>query len=147
MRRVHQVLLAVTAALAMGAPMVRAEVVEVQVFDFEFSVNPPDQPILDPTINVGDTVRWVWVSGLHTTTSVEGIAESWASDLRTAPFSFEHTFTQVGEFPYYCVLHGFDNGDGTADGMAGVITVVPEPGTLLFAAAGVLAWVARRRRP
>jgi hypothetical protein len=36
---------------------------------------------------------------------------------------FEHTFSHVGRFWYYCLPHGFDLGNGTAGGMAGTITV------------------------
>jgi plastocyanin len=103
----------------------------------------------DPTINVGDTVVWSFNDfGLgHTVISVAGSAEVFDSGSRTSG-TFQHTFTHAGTFNYYCIFHGFDNGDGTADGMAGTITVVaaPEPGV----AAGVLAfagiWCGRRRK-
>jgi len=75
------------------------------------------------TINVGDTVHWVWNSNFHSTTSVAGIAEQWDSGVHNSGFTFDHTFTQVGSFAYYCQIHGFDNGDGTAGGMSGTITV------------------------
>jgi len=102
----------------------------VHVFSFDFSENPSGQPIVDPTIDLGDTVDWVWDSGFHSTTSVAGLSESWDSGRHSPTFSFDHTFSHVGVFPYYCSVHGFDNGDGTAGGMSGTITVVPEPATL-----------------
>jgi plastocyanin len=128
-------------------PLARAETVEVRVFDFEFSAAPVGEPILDPTINVGDTIRWVWEEGLHNVISVVGIAESWASPLSSqVGFTFEHTFSQEGVFPYYCKVHGFDNGDGTAGGMAGIITVVPEPTVGLLAGAVAAIGLIRRKR-
>lgn len=100
--------------LATAAPS-RADTLEVAVFDNDFAP--------DPTIRVGDTIRWVWQQGSHSTTSVTGSAESWDSGVHNPAFSFEHTFNNVGVFHYYCRLHGSDTGNGTAVGMAGKITV------------------------
>ena len=118
-----------------------AETITVHVFNFEYSVNPAGGPIVDPTIQLGDTIRWVWDNGFHNVQNVNGIPEEFFSEFRSAPYSFEHTFTNVGDWAYYCALHGFDNGDGTAGGMAGIIHVVPEPasGLLLALAGGLLA--------
>ena len=38
--------------------------------------------------------------------------------------TYEHMFTHAGVFNYYCFPHGRDNGDGTAHGMAGSVTVL-----------------------
>jgi plastocyanin len=85
----------------------------------------------DPvTIHVGDTVHWVWDAGPHSTTSVMGVAESWDSGVHNAGFTFDHTFTHAGSFAYYCTIHGVDNGNGTASGMAGMITVASASATL-----------------
>ena len=97
----------------------------VHVFNFEYSINPVGGPIEDATINVGDTIHWQWDSGAHSVTSVGGSVETYDSGILFPPDSFDYTFTQQGVFTYYCTLHGFDNGDGTAVGMAGTITVVP----------------------
>jgi plastocyanin len=75
------------------------------------------------TIQPGDTVRWVWDEGIHSTTSVAGSAETWDSGVHTPSFTFDHTFTTLGTFSYYCSVHGFDRGNGTAGGMSGTITV------------------------
>jgi plastocyanin len=81
------------------------------------------------TIHPNDTIHWVWDSGGHSTTSVAGIAESWNSGVHSPAFTFDHTFTHTGSFPYYCTIHGFDNGDGTAGGMSGTIIVTPSSTT------------------
>ncbi len=97
----------------------------------------------DPTIQVGDTVQWVWDVSNHSTTSVAGQTESWNSGLKSAGATFTHTFTHTGTFNYYCTLHGGDNGDGTARGMSGTVTVVgsgsaPVPVTIPVADQNVL---------
>ena len=68
------------------------------------------------TINVGDTVRWVWGSGGHSVVSgTNGNAvnrfcspSNTGCDnppLSNAGATYEHTFTQAGTFPYYCSVH------------------------------------------
>ena len=95
----------------------------VHVFNFDYSAAPSGPPV-DPTISVGDTIHWQWDSGFHSVTSVAGSVESFGSGVHSSPgFTFDHVFTHAGTFWYYCTLHGFDNGDGTAGNMAGFITV------------------------
>jgi spore coat protein A, manganese oxidase len=101
-----------------------AATVTVYAFNFDFSINPQSQPIADAVINVGDTIRWVKAQGNHTTTSVMGSAETWNGELSSSSPTFDHTFTATGVHVYYCIPHGTDNGDGTAGGMSGTITVL-----------------------
>ena len=62
------------------------------------------------TIHVGDTVRWVWVGGSHSTTSgscqggchPDGLWDSGTGSGMT----FSRTFTQAGTFAYHCIPHG-----------------------------------------
>ena len=63
------------------------------------------------TIHSGDTVRWVWVGGFHSTTSggcsgsactSSGLWDSGAGSGMT----FSRTFAQAGSFPYHCSVHG-----------------------------------------
>ncbi len=64
------------------------------------------------SINVGDTVRWTFAGGTHTTTSDTGL---WNSGSRSSG-TFDHTFTSAGTFGYFCQPHiGF--------GMTGTIAV------------------------
>jgi spore coat protein A len=101
-----------------------AATVDVYVYSFDFSVNPQGQPVIDPIITVGDTIRWVWQEGNHTTTSVAGIPEQWNANISSGSPTFSHTFTNIGSWHYYCIPHGFDNGNQTAGGMAGTVTVL-----------------------
>jgi len=101
--------------------------VTVHVFNNDFSANPKGQAIVDPTIQVGDTVHWVWDEGFHDVRSVNGSAEAFDSGAPTTGATFDHTFTKAGTFTYYCSVHGNDNGNGTASGMAGTITVSAGP--------------------
>jgi len=68
------------------------------------------------TIAVGDTVRWVWGSGGHSVVSgTNGSANNKFcspsdSGCDNPPLSnmgatYEHTFAQAGNFPYYCSVH------------------------------------------
>lgn len=123
---------ATIALFGLTAAPVQADTVTLHIFDFDFGN--AAQEHFDPTIKVGDTIEWVWDANteLHSTTSVAGISESWDSGLFLSRTPFDHTFTHAGDFSYYCSLHGFDLGNQTADGMAGIIHVaaVPEPGLL-----------------
>lgn len=130
------------AALAQAIPGERV----VYVFDFDFSINLPGEPVEDAVILPGQTIRWVWLADFHDVRSLTGSPEEFASDLFNAGDEFVYTFNNPGVYSYFCSPHGFDNGDGSFAGMGGTITVVPTP------AAGPLAfgawWAAcRRRRP
>src|SRR4051812_997065 len=61
--------------------------VTVHVVNFAFTPDPV-------TINVGDTVHWVWDTPNHSTTSVVGSTESWDSGIHGVGFTFDHTFTR-----------------------------------------------------
>jgi len=128
-----------------GIASSQAAIVVVHVFHNDYSINPMGQPIVDPVINTGDTIRWLFDMEGHSATSVAGIPEQWNSGFPSMGSTFDHTFTNVGVWEYYCQSHGFDNGNGTAGGMAGKVTVVPEPTTLLVSAAGLIALYWRRR--
>lgn len=81
-------------------------------------------------VHVGDTVRWTWATANHTVTSGNppGAADGkFCSPNETnctsftpsdTGFVYEHTFTQVGSFPYFCGLH-------FGMGMTGVVVVSP----------------------
>src|SRR6266545_5698137 len=81
-------------------------------------------------IPVGATVLWVNQDGApHTATADDG--KLFKSDLLSNGQSFKHSFDQVGEFAYYCELHGSAGGQD----MAGKIKVVPAGQAPVLAAA------------
>jgi len=99
-------------------------IVTVYVFDNDFSINLPGNPIVDAKINLNDTIRWQWVSGNHSAQSAAGQLESWNSGVTNQKgFTYDHTFTHQGAFNYYCKLHGADAGGGQVTGMSGTIVV------------------------
>jgi spore coat protein A len=103
----------------------RAAIVNVYVFNVDFSINLPSGPVVAATITQGDSIRWVLVQGGHTTTSVVGSTEQWNQPIDSENPEFVRQFNAVGVFTYYCIPHGSDNGDGTASGMSSTITVLP----------------------
>lgn len=68
-------------------------------------------------VAVGDTVRWVWDNGSHTTTSgvIPGGASSWDANINTANHSFEYRVLLAGDYNYVCTPHA-------AMGMVGSFT-------------------------
>jgi plastocyanin len=104
--------------------LLAGNIVDVQVGTNMFNFTPKQV-----TIHVGDTVRWTWVSDVHTVTSgVNGVADGKFCSPKdtscTTPvpsntgFVYQHTFTQAGTYPYYCVYH-------FAKGMTGEVIVLP----------------------
>jgi plastocyanin len=118
MRRIALCLTAVL--LSVGMP--EAAVIEIQALSTSFS---PD------LVNIlhGDTVRWVRIVGIHTTTSGTGSGDpeagsEWISALDGGTPSFQRQFNIPGSYPYFCEFHeGF--------GMDGVINVGTRPANMV----------------
>src|SRR5262249_46759659 len=108
-----------------GVPSATSTTVDV-------TVGPGGGFTFDPStvnISVGDTVRWTWASSGHSVTS--GNSTSCTADgqfcspnntncstcvLSNVNFVYEFTFTQAGNFSYFCCAH-------CALGMTGVVNV------------------------
>jgi plastocyanin len=80
-------------------------------------------------VTVGDTVRWVWVNGSHTTTSstIPGAAASWDEPINNSNTSYEYKVTVAGTYNYVCTPHaGMGQvGSFTAAGAAPTLNVTP----------------------
>jgi plastocyanin len=74
----------------------------------------------DLTIHPNDGVNWSWLPSpfTHSTTADGG---QWDSGIQGSPHIFRFVFTQEGDYPYHCMLHGAPGGLG----MSGIIRVVP----------------------
>jgi plastocyanin len=88
----------------------------VNVEDFEF----------DPasiTVNVGDTVLWLWNNGFHTTTSttIPSGATSWNQPIDQSHLMFSYVPAVAGSYDYICIYH-------SSMGMTGHITVAGTTG-------------------
>lgn len=75
----------------------------------------------DLVVQLGTTVTWTNTAGAsHTTTSGQpggaDAGEVWDSGSVRSARTFSHTFTQVGQFPYFCKIH--------PTAMMAVVTVV-----------------------
>ena len=95
--------IAIAIALALPAPLLAATHTVTQV-GLTFS---PD----DLTIDVGDTVEWIWTVGIHTVT--EGTDDNtppigdklFDMPLEAATPTQSFTFTELGDVAYYCRPH------------------------------------------
>jgi plastocyanin len=71
----------------------------------------------DLTIDVGDTVRWQNQSGFHNVVSDDGSFTNGSAS--SSAWTYTRVFTSVGDFRYYCDVHGSPGGVG----MSGIIRV------------------------
>ncbi len=78
------------------------------------------------TIHAGDTVRWTWGATFHSTTSgIPGAPNGiWDSGILNQGATFNRTFNNTGNFPYYCTPHG---GCCNMVGMVNVVAETPTP--------------------
>jgi plastocyanin len=105
---------------------------DVQVIDFAFS---------PATVNIatGDTVRWIWMAGGHSTTSGQNCIANgiWNSGVQAAGFIFTRTFNTQGTFPYFCIPHCTIGMVGTVRVAAPGISMSVTPAPVSFGKAGV----------
>jgi plastocyanin len=89
----------------------------VSVSSFMFSPN-------TLSVSVGDTVKWQWVDGTHTTTSltIPAGASSWDSPMTNANQTFSYRVAIAGTYNYQCTPHaGIMTGSFTASSSSGSI--------------------------
>jgi plastocyanin len=107
-------LMVIIVLLFAGNGELRASIYVINTQDYTFS------PSSISTVMTGDTLRWVWVNGSHTTTSVSipSGAASWDHPINSTSTSFDYVPTMVGTYNYHCSIH-------FAMGMTGSFTVSP----------------------
>ena len=112
--------IALATAVLLAAPAVQAATVVVLQ---EGNAFVPD----DVSVDVGDTVQWVWTSGSHTVTNGTGADDPHLGTLFDAVIdnkatTFSHVFGEAYDVPYLCRPH-------LALGMTGIVRVrIPTPG-------------------
>jgi plastocyanin len=88
--------------LALSPASAFADTIVVTVGNFFF--DPPEVFILP-----ADVVDWQNVAGVHSTTSDSGL---WDSGIMPSPWDFQVQFSNPGDYPYYCMVHGGPGGVG-----------------------------------
>ncbi len=79
----------------------------------------------------GDTIRWVWLNGSHTTTCdgssptvLPAGATPWDSPISSANPMFDYVLTAAGNYTYKCTPHGFTGMLNVSQG-TGIISLTP----------------------
>ena len=88
----------------------------VMVQNFQFSP-------ASMAVNVGDTIKWTWVNGVHTTTStaVPAGATEWDKPMTQSAQTFLYKVTVAGTYNYVCIPHSPNMaGSFTATGVSAV---------------------------
>ena len=95
----------------------------VQVSNFVFT------PSSLANVLVGDTVRWEWVIGTHTTTSstIPSGAPTWDEPITSTNQVFEYKVTIAGTYNYVCTPHASIGmiGSFVASAPTPTLTVMP----------------------
>lgn len=88
----------------------------IEVSDFAFT---PQNEFAE----TGDTIKWVWVSGFHTTTSavIPAGATPWDALITPSNLTFIYVPSVTGTHNYVCTPHA-------SMGMIGTITITPKTG-------------------
>lgn len=113
-----------TACLACTAILGHAATATAATVEIKLMQTPAGKTYFDPAgvrIAAGDTVRWVQLSGFHSTTAyhpsndnhelrIPASAKPWDSDILLADYpkrgaTFEHVFTVPGVYDYFCKPH------------------------------------------
>ncbi len=97
--------------LALVSPVGAAFTCALQAFAATTNVNIVNFAFSPPAVSlqVNDSVRWVWVGSNHSATSTSN-PKVWDSGVHNAGFTFTNTFGSAGTFPYFCTVHPFMTG-------------------------------------
>src|SRR5438874_12291559 len=96
----------ILARLAIVAAMIAFQGAAAHAAIVNVDVGPGGSMSFSPdsvSINAGDTVQWNWKSSPHSVTagSPGNQTGEFDSGIRNAPFTFTHTFSAAGRFPYF----------------------------------------------
>ena len=111
--------------LAWSHPARASIVTNVSIIDLAF------QP-QTVNISVNDQVKWTWQASGHSTTSENSL---WDSGVHNLGFSYAHTFTSSGSFPYYCSVHFFTGSVTVTNSPPTIALTNPPNGAVLWAPA------------
>lgn len=81
-----------------------------------------------PNVQVGDTIRWVWINGVHTTTSttIPTGAIPWDAPITSATPFYEYRVAVAGVYNYLCTPHSSSQlGSFTATAPSATLSVTP----------------------
>ena len=113
-----RIILLVIIPLLFIMPISKATIHEISISSFAFTPVGPDPTI----ISHGDTVRWNWTGGFHSTTADGTSPVFWDSGIIGTGSTFDRVFTEAdgpGPFPYHCTPHSFS--------MKDTIYIAPKP--------------------
>lgn len=98
MKNFYLLILTVVFALS-----VNATTHTINVSNFQFS------PASVPNVACGDTIKWQWINGSHTTTSttIPAGAVSWNSNINSSTSTYMYVPTIPGTYNYHCIPHLF----------------------------------------
>ncbi len=88
-------------------------------------------------VQVGDTIRWVWVNGFHTTTSttIPAGAATWDEPINSSNTFYEYRVTVAGVYDYLCTPHSSTQiGHFTATAPVATLSVTPSNQNVLASA-------------
>lgn len=104
--------LAVTVALLVAVSDTQAETVTVAAGNNWYCDSSYENGICETTVNVGDTVTWEIVEGIHTVTECDDTFSNcppagggFGSGILSSGDTFSHTFTEPDTVEYLCTLH------------------------------------------
>jgi plastocyanin len=102
----------------------------VSVANFQFT------PASLPNVSSGDTIRWEWASGTHTTTSTTIPAGAWTWDqpIDAVNTIYEYKAILVGTYNYYCMHHPSMVASFTVTGTTPTLNVTPSNQNVTYVA-------------
>lgn len=104
-------LAAATLLLALPVSPASAATVNIDVSDFWYCDSSYNNGVCETQIDIGDTVHWDWVSGIHTVTECGADCDNptgsplFDSGIQAASSTYEYTFNTPGTYLYFCEVH------------------------------------------